>query len=68
MSDWESIGSSPEGVTVLTKIDDEHGVRNEQLLKRNGNLWFFPDGSMYVYYWPTHWKLPTLSEDRSDRQ
>jgi len=24
-------------------------------LKRNGNLWFLPDGSMYVYYTPTHW-------------
>jgi len=46
------------GEVVETKIDD--GVaRNEQLLKRggsNGRLWFFPDGSMYVYYVPTHWR------------
>lgn len=44
------------GVVVKTKIDDQKGVRNEQNLKRSGNLWFFPDGSMYVYYTPTHWK------------
>lgn len=40
----------------MTKIDDECGVRNEQTLIRKGNLWFFPDESMYVYYTPTHWK------------
>jgi hypothetical protein len=46
----------PEGVVVDTKIDDAKGRRNEQPLKRQGRLWFFPDGSMYVYYDPTHWK------------
>jgi hypothetical protein len=46
-----------EGVPVETKIDDEHGCRNEGArLKRVGRLWFFPDGSMYVYYTPTHWR------------
>lgn len=45
-----------DGLVVLTKIDDTKGARNEQLLKRRGNLWFFPDGSMYVYYTPTHWR------------
>jgi hypothetical protein len=47
----------PMGVAVDTKIDDAKGVRNEQQLKRNGALWFFPDGSMYVYYTPTHWRF-----------
>jgi hypothetical protein len=46
-----------DGVVVMTKIDDEKGVRNEQELKRQGSLWYFPDGSMYVYYTPTHWIL-----------
>lgn len=46
----------PTGETVLTKIDDASGVRNEQPLKRLSKLWFLPDGSMYVYYQPTHWK------------
>lgn len=42
---------------VMTKIDDEAGCRNEQTLKLvSGRLWFFPDGSMYVYYTPTHWR------------
>ncbi len=45
----------PNGVVVNTKISDASGERNEQKLKRNNNLWFFPDGSMYVYYTPTHW-------------
>lgn len=46
----------PEGKIVDTKIDDERGCRNEQKMKRRGNLWFFPDESMYVYYTPTHWR------------
>lgn len=44
------------GIEVETKIDDEYGVRNVQTLKRQGNLWFYPDMSMYVYYRPTHWR------------
>lgn len=53
-----------DGEVVHTKIDDEKGCRNEQLLKRQGNLWFFPDGSMYVYYRPTHWMPPRDSSYR----
>lgn len=41
---------------VETKVHDDRGCRNTQPLKRNGRLWFFPDGSMYVYYTPTHWR------------
>lgn len=44
-----------DGVPVHTKIDDADGVRNVQMLKRRGNLWFLVDDSMYVYYTPTHW-------------
>lgn len=46
----------PEGLIVETKIDDEHGCRNKGRLYRRGKLWFLPDGSMYVYYTPTHWR------------
>ena len=46
----------PDGAVVNTKIDDEKGERNVQELKRQGSLWFIPDGSMYVYYTPTHWR------------
>jgi hypothetical protein len=52
---WLPIDTAPEDVPVMTKIDDGAGVRNEQLLKKQGNLWWFADGSMYVYYRPTHW-------------
>lgn len=51
---WLDIETAPEGIVVKTKIHDENGSRNEQNLKRSGNLWFIPDGSMYVYYRPTH--------------
>lgn len=45
------------GKVVLTKIEDEKGERNKQELKMDvmGNSWFLSDGSMYVYYTPTHW-------------
>lgn len=57
MTHWHSItpDDSLEGAVVLTRIRDEHGTRNTQLLKRVGRLWFLPDGSMYVYYTPTEW-------------
>ena len=51
----------PVDVVVMTKIYDENGCRNEGTLKRyqrspeTRSLWFVPDGSMYVYYEPTHW-------------
>lgn len=45
-----------ENVIVQTKIEDEHGVRNVARLFRRCNFWFLEDGSMYVYYTPTHWK------------
>lgn len=53
---WRPISTAPEGVEVNTKLMDGMGSRNEQTLKRKGSLWWFPDGSMYVYYTPTHWK------------
>jgi hypothetical protein len=55
---WQSIKDAlpPEGIKVETKIDDQKGVRNETILVRKGNLFFFADMSMYVYYVPTHWK------------
>lgn len=57
---WNKTSSVlPEiGEIVDTKIDDENGVKNEAKLKRGGagSLWFTPDGGMYVYYRPTHWR------------
>lgn len=59
MSEWRAIKLAPAGEVVETKIDDEDGERNVQLMRREGNLWFVPDSSMYVYYRPTHWRRPT---------
>lgn len=46
----------PEHQVVETKIDDGVFIRNQQPLYRQKNLWYVPDGSMYVYYKPTHWR------------
>lgn len=52
-----------DGLVVDTKIHgDGECERNCQPLMRRGNLWFFPDGSMYVYYTPTHWKRIEIDE------
>lgn len=56
--DWQTIESAPDREIVHTKIHDEHGERNVGMLKRIGHLWYTPDGSMYVYYTPTHWARP----------
>lgn len=60
--DWQPITTAPSNVSVLTKIDDAAGARNEAVLKKLGNLWFFEDGSMYVYYRPTHWRFLSATE------
>ena len=58
MSNWTPMTHElpPEGEVVMTKIKDHDGERNKQKLERHGGLYFFPDGSMYVYYTPTHWR------------
>lgn len=56
MSPWQPANTAPEDVEVMTKIDDANGERNVQTLVRRGHLWYVPDGSMYVYYTPTHWR------------
>jgi len=61
--DWQDISTAPEGVEIMTKIDDQLGERNVQsLIKRTRipgqtrPMFWYPDGSMYVYYTPTHWR------------
>lgn len=43
----------PENIVVET-IDSGGCVRD---LKRKGNLWWFADDSMYVYFVPQMWRL-----------
>ena len=53
---WQPIKTAPAEEVVWTKIDDDgFGERNVRRLRREGNLWWTPDGVMYVYYTPTHW-------------
>jgi hypothetical protein len=46
----------PQNVPLLTCIIQDGNIRNEQTLVKQGNLWWTPDMSMYVYYSPTHYK------------
>lgn len=62
MSNWKPIDSAPNQINVMTKIDDGKGIRNEQPLRRDGRMWWFTDGSMYVYYQPTHWREMTAAD------
>lgn len=62
MGDWQDIRTAPEGIEIMTKIDDAHGERNVQSLVKRTRIpgetrpmFWYPDGSMYVYYQPTHW-------------
>ena len=54
---WNNIKqvSPPLKKEILTKISDEHGDRNEQVLRFDGSNWWSSDGT-YVWYTPTHWK------------
>lgn len=54
---WKSISNAPQGQRLMTKISDEKGDRNEQILTLRDGLWW-TDGpnAMYVYYQPTHYK------------
>ncbi len=56
MGEWQPIQSAPERQVVETRIFDDQGERNVQALRRDGRLWWLPNGSMYVYYAPTHWR------------
>lgn len=54
---WISVDKQrpPENQTIMTKIHDHHGARNEQPMVFWNNLWWHPDMLSYVYYTPTHW-------------
>ena len=50
---WISITERmPESGRVVTVLTPGGDVRP---LKYGDNLWWLPDGSMYVYFTPTHW-------------
>lgn len=43
-------------------VDTLNSAGQMTQLKRVGNLWFFADGSMYVYYLPTFWRVRRSQE------
>lgn len=55
MKDWTPTEQRlPPDMTVVETMDSGGNVQD---LMRRGNLFWFPDGSMYVYYVPKFWKL-----------
>jgi 5-methylcytosine-specific restriction endonuclease McrA len=66
MTAWLAITTAPEGVPVLTKIEDKWGQRNVQKLIRQGEAWFRARGGK-VFYTPTHWQGPIESVLRKQR-
>ncbi len=53
-ADWTEVSQSvpPNGVVVDTV--SPNGL--QQKLKRIDNLWFSPDGAIYMYYTPARWR------------
>lgn len=60
-TDWTrtEVELPPERVEVQV-LNGEHVTT----LVRDGNLWWFPDRTMYVYYVPKFWKhIPASTEE-----
>jgi len=54
MQNWTKTSSQlPSENTVVITMDSAGNVQD---LKRKGNLWWFSDDSMYVYYTPKFWQ------------
>ncbi len=51
-TNWKPASEAPEGVVVETRVNDGEVTK----LKRRKRLWFVPDGTMYVYFTPTHYR------------
>ena len=51
---WHNVIHDPPPENVVVEVENNGGA----LLKKSGNLWWFPDGSMYVYYTPEYWRFP----------
>jgi hypothetical protein len=53
-TDWTPTEREVPAEGVVVDAMDSGG--HVQPLKRQGPLWFFPDGSMYVYFTPKYWR------------
>jgi len=54
MSRWVSVQDRPPPEGVIVEATDRGG--HVHRLVRKGNLYFFPDMSMYVYFVPVEWR------------
>jgi hypothetical protein len=57
---WRKIEFAPLNTSVMTKVDDHNGCRNEKIMVKRNNLWWA--GDIYVYYEPTHFRYLTEEE------
>jgi hypothetical protein len=56
---WKLIDKyTPQSQILETCIIENGKIRNEQRLILKGNLFWLTDMSMYVYYTPTHYRIP----------
>lgn len=58
---WKDVAKEPPPGNTVVDTFSPGGLQQE--LQRIGRLWFFPDGSMYVYYTPQYWR-PVESKER----
>jgi hypothetical protein len=49
---WLSVKLQPPPENEVVEVQNNGGAK----LKKRGNLWWFPDDSMYVYYIPEYWR------------
>lgn len=52
---WNRVEDSLPTPGEVVKTISPGGIEAELMYDKSG-LWFFPDGSMYVYYTPQFWK------------
>jgi hypothetical protein len=57
---WNPTDTMLPPENTLVKTMDSSG--RVSTLQRIGNLWFVPDGGMYVYYTPISWRHLTTQE------
>lgn len=58
LAEWREVATElpPEKIEVQTMVNRGRGKSQEQVLRRKGEFWFFPDWTQRVYFAPTHWR------------
>jgi hypothetical protein len=61
---WHRTESDPPPTGVVVRAMDSGG--HVQDLVFEGNLWWFPDRSMYVYFRPVFWTEAPATDNRKE--